>query len=70
MYGIESSTFAAEFSINAISNALSRVKEKGFTPIAKYPPFEFDFAVIVDQQVSAGKLMTAIRSNAGKTLQT
>lgn len=69
VYGIESSTFAAEFSINAISNALSRVKEKGFTTIAKYPPFEFDFAVIVDQQVSAGKLMTAIRSNAGKTLQ-
>jgi len=69
VYGIELPTYVAEFSINAIASALSRVKEKGFTPIPKYPPFEFDFAVIVDQQVSAGKLMTAIRSNAGKTLQ-
>lgn len=69
VYGIELPVFVAEFSINAISIALSKVKEKGFSQIPKYPPFEFDFAVIIDQQVSAGKLMTAIRSNAGKTLQ-
>ncbi len=69
VYGIELPVFVAEFSINAISNALSKVKEKGFSSIPKYPPFEFDFAVIVDQQVSAGKMMTAINSNAGKTLQ-
>lgn len=69
VYGIELPVFIAEFSINAISTALQRVKDKGFTPIPKYPPFEFDFAFIVDQQITAGTLINAIRSNAGKTLQ-
>lgn len=69
VYGIELPVFVAEFSINAISTAQHQVKDKGFTPIPKYPPFEFDFAFIIDQQISAGNLINAIRSNAGKTLQ-
>jgi len=69
VYGIEHPTFVAEFSINAIAAVSAKNKELGFTPIPKYPPFDFDFAVIVDHQITAGVLMKAIQSNAGKTLQ-
>ena len=67
-YGIEFPTYTAEFSINAIVEVLSKTNTPEFTPIPKYPPFEFDFAVIIDQHISAGKLITAIKSNVGKKL--
>ena len=69
VYGIEFPCYVAEFSINVLSEILSRKKEAEFTPIPKYPPFEFDFAVIVDQSVSAGSLMSAIKNRGGNTLQ-
>lgn len=69
VYGIEHPAFVAEFSINALGQVLAKSNTKSFTPVPKYPPFEFDFAVIVDHTTSAGELMQTIRSKAGKTLQ-
>jgi phenylalanyl-tRNA synthetase beta chain len=69
VYDIEQKTFIAEFSLDRISEALAKHKAKSFTPIPKFPAFEFDFAVIVEQEVSAGDLMNSIKSNAGNTLK-
>lgn len=69
-YYLNTSAYVAELSINAIQTALGNLEAKRFSPIPKFPAFEFDFAVIVDQAVSAGDLMEAIRSKAGKLLQT
>lgn len=68
VYDIEHKTYIAEFSLDKISEALAKHKAKSFTPIPKFPAFEFDFAVIVEQEVSAGDLMNSIKSNAGNTL--
>lgn len=69
VYDIEHKTYIAEFSLDKISEALAKHKAKSFTPIPKFPAFEFDFAVIVEQEVSAGDLMSSIKSNAGNTLK-
>ncbi|MFY0699066.1 MAG: phenylalanine--tRNA ligase subunit beta [Balneola sp.] len=69
VYDIEHQTYVAEFSLDKISEALAKHKAKSFTPIPKFPAFEFDFAVIVEQEVSAGDLMSSIKSNAGNTLK-
>lgn len=69
VYDLESDTFVAEFSVNALHAAQKNLPAKSFIPIPKFPSFEFDFAVIVDASVSAGELMDSIKSKAGKTLQ-
>tara|TARA_R110002124_G_scaffold286310_1_gene466846 strand:- start:27420 stop:30509 length:3090 start_codon:yes stop_codon:yes gene_type:complete len=69
VYDIEQDIFIAEFSLDRISEALTKKKAHSFTPIPKFPSFEFDFAVIVNESISAGDLMTSIKSNAGNTLK-
>ena len=69
VYDFEAPAFVAELSVNAISKALEKVGPKRFTSIPKFPAFEYDFAVSVGQEVSAGELMTTIRSKAGNLLQ-
>ena len=68
-YDIEQNIFIGEFSLDRISEALAKNKVAPFTPIPKFPSFEFDFAVIVDASVTAGDLMKSIKSNAGNTLK-
>lgn len=68
-YELNAPAFVAEFSVNAMQKALEQTEEKRFTPIPKFPAFEFDFAVIVDQEISAGAIMQVIREKAGKMLQ-
>ncbi|MBO6621277.1 MAG: phenylalanine--tRNA ligase subunit beta [Balneola sp.] len=69
VYDIEHQTYIAEFSLDKISEALTKNKAKSFTAIPKFPAFEFDFAVIVEQEISAGDLMNSIKTNAGNTLK-
>lgn len=68
-YDLDEGVFIGEFSLDKISEALTKNKAGSFTPIPKFPAFEFDFAVIVDQEISAGDLMTSIKANAGNTLK-
>ena len=68
-YDIAQNVFVAEFSLDRISEALAKNKAATFTPIPKFPAFEFDFAVVVDQTISAGDLITSIKSNTGNTLK-
>jgi len=68
-YDIDENVFVAEFSLDKISEALAKNKASSFTPIPKFPAFEFDFAVTVDQEISAGDLIASIKTNAGNTLK-
>ncbi len=68
-YDIEQEVFIAEFSLDKISEALSKTKHTGFTQIPKFPLFEFDFAVVVDASVHAGDLMKKIKAKAGNKLK-
>ncbi|HCD51423.1 MAG TPA: phenylalanine--tRNA ligase subunit beta, partial [Balneolaceae bacterium] len=69
IYDIETPVFVAELSVQAISEAISKLPSKTYKPIPKFPGFEFDFAVIVNGSVTAGSLIDAIKSKAGKSLQ-
>ncbi len=68
-YDLDENAFVAELTINGISEAKAKIKEASFKPVPKFPEFEFDFAVVVDQDTAAGELMKVIKSNAGNTLK-
>lgn len=68
-YEIEQPCFAAEFSIDSFLAARGESAETGYRPVSVYPPFEFDFAVVVDRSVPAGDLLRTIRENAGESLR-
>lgn len=69
VYDIDHKAFIAEFNINAIQQAQKRQPAFKFAAIPKFPVFEFDFAVVVSSDVSAGSLLRTIKNNAGKTLK-
>ncbi|GAB5409099.1 MAG: phenylalanine--tRNA ligase subunit beta [Balneolaceae bacterium] len=68
-YDLEPDAFVVELSVNAIESALQKLPEQEYKPIPKFPAFEFDFAVIVEAGITAGDLITSIKSKAGKMLQ-
>ncbi|MDZ7773723.1 MAG: phenylalanine--tRNA ligase subunit beta [Balneolaceae bacterium] len=70
-YEIERPCFAAEFSLEAIHEARRAAKpgESAYRPVSIYPPFEFDFAVVVNASVAAGDLLEVIRMEAGESLR-
>lgn len=68
-YGLEQDVYIIELSVNNILEAIKGNPARTFVPIPKFPPFEFDFAVIVDSSVPAGDLMKTIKQKAGNTLQ-
>ena len=67
-YEIKQPAFAAEISLSRLSEALQQIEEKGYEPVPKFPSFDFDFAVIVDSDVSAGDLLKTIKEHAGDSL--
>lgn len=69
VYDITHPAYVGEFSLQSVQSALQEISKKVFSPIPKYPAFEFDFALIVGQSIAAGELMEAIRKKAGKLLQ-
>ena len=68
-YNFEQDIFVAEFSVSTIAEALKVIPAHNFQAVPKFPAFEFDFAVIVPQQVTAGELMEVIKEKAGDQLQ-
>lgn len=67
-YEIKLPTVAAEFSLTKIFELKQQAGEKTYEPVSKFPSFEFDFAVIVDRGVKAGKLLKTIENTAGPNL--
>ncbi|MDZ7806653.1 MAG: phenylalanine--tRNA ligase subunit beta [Gracilimonas sp.] len=68
-YDFEQESFVAELSVTTIAEVLEAVPESSFRSVPKYPSFEFDFAVIVPQQVTAGEMMDVIKKKAGDQLE-
>ncbi|HET8864225.1 MAG TPA: phenylalanine--tRNA ligase subunit beta [Gracilimonas sp.] len=68
-YDFEQEAFVAELSVSAIAEALSVIPETKFKAVPKFPAFEFDFAVIVSQSITAGELMEVIEEKAGDQLE-
>lgn len=68
-YDFDQEAFVAELSVSDIAEALKVIPPHTFQSVPKFPAFEFDFAVIVPQQVSAGELMEVIKDKAGDQLQ-
>ncbi len=68
-YDFEQDAFVAELSLTAISEALATIPERKFKAVPKFPAFEFDFAVVVPQAVTAGELMQVIKKKAGSQLE-
>ncbi|MGN8225087.1 phenylalanine--tRNA ligase subunit beta [Gracilimonas sp. BCB1] len=68
-YDFDQEAFVAELSVSTIAEALEVIPENTFTAVPKFPAFEFDFAVIVSQSVTAGELMEVIEDKAGDQLE-
>lgn len=70
-YEVELPCFAAEFSLEALRQARSAADtgESAYRAVSVYPPFEFDFAVVVDASVAAGDMLEVIRREAGGSLR-
>ncbi|MEX2603743.1 MAG: phenylalanine--tRNA ligase subunit beta [Gracilimonas sp.] len=68
-YDFEQEAFVAELSVTAIAEALSVIPETKFKAVPRFPAFEFDFAVIVSQEITAGELMKVIENKAGDKLE-
>ncbi len=62
--------FAAEVDITELYNRDITGVTDQFIPVSKFPPFEFDAAFIVSEDVRAGDLRKMIQSTAGEILKT
>ncbi len=65
-FNIEQPIFAAEFSITNLHDLKARLPAEKYTPVSKFPAFEFDFAVIVDAILPAQNLLETIKQTADK----
>lgn len=68
-YEIKLPAFVAEFSLTKIHDVHRRAGEQPYEPVSKFPAFDFDFAVVVDNSIRAGDLLKTIRETAGESLE-
>lgn len=61
--------FVAEINLEDLLEIEDRKSKVKYTPVPKYPAFEFDIAVVVNNQLPVGEMDTAIRKVAGKLLR-
>lgn len=69
VYEIKQPAFVAEFSLSRFYDALENIDTEKYEPVPKFPSFDFDFAVIVDSEIPAGKLLKTIEHTAGDSLK-
>jgi phenylalanyl-tRNA synthetase beta chain len=68
-FDVEQEVFIAEVDVTALYELNAGRKEITYTPVAKFPSFEFDAAFTVDSSLRAGELADVIRETAGGDLQ-
>ncbi|SMO62156.1 phenylalanine--tRNA ligase subunit beta [Fodinibius sediminis] len=68
-YDIKLPAIIAEFSLTEIFKIRQETGSRSYEPVSKFPSFEFDFAVIVDQSIRAGDLLNTIEETAGAALE-
>lgn len=68
-FDIELPVFTVEADITQLFNSgVSRTADH-YVPVSKYPPFEFDAAFIIDQNIRAGDVTKKIIETAGEQLK-
>jgi phenylalanyl-tRNA synthetase beta chain len=68
-FDVEADAFVAEIDVTAIFQLGVGKHQITYTPIPKFPAFEFDAAFIVDATVRAGDLTTELKKAAGTILK-
>ncbi len=67
-FDVEQDAFIAEVNLTALFDMGIQRQTVTYVPVPKFPPFEFDAAFVVDQDVRAGDLSETIHKTAGKIL--
>lgn len=63
-YDIDKKVYVAELNLHAIINATDDTKK--YEPLPRFPAAERDLALILDDSVAAGDVLSCIRKNAGE----
>lgn len=65
---LEQEAYIAELDLDTLQHLVSKLSTVSYVPVAKYPAFEYDIALIVDKKVAAADLQTCILEKGGKQL--
>jgi phenylalanyl-tRNA synthetase beta chain len=65
---LEHQAFVAELDLDKLQKLVADLDTVQYTPVARYPAFEYDIALIVNKQVAAADLENSIRGKGGKQL--
>ncbi len=68
-FNIEKEVFVAEIDLTLLMNRSDALSEIKYSPIPKFPTFEFDIAFMVDSTIRAGNISQEIKQVAGTLLK-
>ena len=68
-FDVEKDVFVAEVDLTTLFELGAGKADTTYSPVAKFPSFEFDAAFTVDKSIRAGELSSAIHKSADDTLK-
>jgi len=68
-FDVEQDVFVAEVDLTTLFELGAGRTDTTYSPVAKFPSFEFDAAFTVDKSIRAGELSSAIHKSADETLK-
>ena len=68
-FDVEKDVFVAEVDLTTLFELGAGKADTTYSPVAKFPSFEFDAAFTVDKSIRAGELSSAIHKSADETLK-
>ncbi|MFU8811374.1 MAG: phenylalanine--tRNA ligase subunit beta [Balneolaceae bacterium] len=68
LFDLEGELFMAEIDVTTLHKHTENIRNVRYQPVSKFPVFEFDIALEVQDSVRAGELAQVIRSSAGSAL--
>ena len=68
-FDVEKDVFVAEVDLTTLFELGAGKADTTYSPVAKFPSFEFDAAFTVDKSIRAGELTSAIHKSADETLK-
>ena len=68
VYDIDQDVYVAEVNLSVVEEILENTPDTGYTPVSKFPSFEFDLAVVVATHIPAAALTNLIKQKGSKLL--
>jgi phenylalanyl-tRNA synthetase beta chain len=68
-FDVEKDVFVAEVDLTTLFELGAGRSDTTYSPVAKFPSFEFDAAFTVDKSIRAGELSSGIHNSADETLK-